>query len=1283
MVGSNYITDKITSNVTLENGNIEPVTWYQFKIPVREYDEKVGNIRNFKSIRFMRMFMTNFAREKHLRFATLDLVRGEWRAYTKALQLPGTLPASDARMDVLAVNIEENADKIPVNYILPPGVTRETDPGQPQLLQQNEQSMVLKIRNLSPDDARGVYKNTSFDMRQYKKIQMFVHAEKFIDDETNLKDQELTCFVRLGNDMVNNYYEYEIPLKLTPHGIYSTNSTSDRETVWHPDNMFDFNFEKLTNAKLKRNKAAGTNQSVNFILPYTVFDEDKPVNRITVVGNPTISEVENIMIGVRNRSGQIKSGEIWVNELRMSEFNEESAWAALGNLAVNLSDIGNINLSGRVETAGYGSLESNVMERRIDDLYQMNFSTSLDLGRFLPEAAKIQLPAYYSYTNETISPKYNPLDQDVLFSDAINILENQSEKDSLLNVSQEVQSAKSFSVSSAKINIKSKKPQFYDPANVSFSYSYNENNRHSAEIAQNLSKQERASVNYSYSFGAKPWEPFATMKAFEKPAFKLIKDFNINFLPQSISFNTQMNRQYTQVELRDFNNSVSSGNLAENMNLSFSKDFMWNRNFDFKYDLTKSLKFSLQTATNSNIEEPYFTPEIGKEYYEQWRDTVWANIRKLGTPYTYQQIFTANWTTPLEKFPLMDWTKLSGSYTANYNWNRTARLKGMSDFGNVATSQRAWQADGQFNFETLYNKSKYLKDLNTRLTRVKPANPAKFTPKTFNKIVNLKKDAKTNLQHKLGSSNLKFFATDIKGQKIKLNYKALDANSIEIVSKDSIDSISVTVISENPNQTSAGKSIVDYSTRLMLMLRRVSFTYRESSSLNLPGFLPQAKFFGQQENADGLYAPGLPFAFGLHDANTIQNAIDQGWLYMSDSVINPASTAYTQDFDFKASIEPIPGFKIELNAKRYIATNTSVQYMFAGMPTTYNGSFNITQIAIATAFSPTATAENNYASPVFNQFLANRQYFMDKLNAKYSGSRYPNTGFMQNNPLSGSDFDPSKGKFELNSSEVLIPAFLSAYTGKDPAKTETSPFISLANILPNWRINYDGLSKISFLKKYFKTISLTHAYTSKYSIGNYTSYSSWVALGEDDSALGYVRDVQTDNPIPASPYDISSVSLTEQFSPLLGINLTMNNSMTGKMEYRKQRNLALNLTSTQLIDASTEEFVLGAGYVVKDFDVILKLKSDKQSKIKNDLKVNADVSYKDIKSLLRKIDENLTQASSGNKLLTIKVMADYVFSSKVNIQMFYDRQVSTPLISSTFPVSSSNFGLSFKFMLSR
>ena len=1282
-IGTNYITSIMTTEVELPNGKKEEVKWYQFKVPIRDYTEKVGSIRNFKSIRFARLFLTGFEQETHLRIGTMDLVRGEWRSYTKQLYRPERPPITNGTLDVQAVNYEENSTKSPVNYVLPPGVSRQTDPGQMQIIQQNEQAMVLRVNNLAPGDARAVYKGTVYDMRMYKRLQMFVHAEKMPDDTQGLEDYDLSCFIRIGSDMVNNYYEYEIPLKLTEHGTYQNDKTADREAVWLPENMFDFAFEALTKAKLQRNKAKrnGT-ANVSNSIPYSIYDEENNRNKITVVGNPTLEEVENIMIGIRNRDDEVKSGEIWVNELRMSEFDESGGWAAMANMSLGLSDIAQVNVAGRIETAGFGSIESSMLNRRMEDQYQVSVSAALEAGRLFPEKAKLQIPLYYSYTNETLSPKYNPLDTDVELKEALDVLETKEEKDSLKAMSQTVATSHNFSLSGAKVNIKSKKqPMFYDPANFSISYSYNRQENHDAEIEKNMHKEHRGSFTYSYNFNPKPWEPFKDNKALNKKAYKLIKEFNIYYLPQSWSFSTDMYRTFSQMSLRNFNTADTG---SEPMDLTFSKEFMWNRNFDIKYDFSKTLKFSLQTAMNSNIEEAYFTPEIGKEYYEAWRDTVMASLAKLGSPYTYQQVFTASWNVPINKIPFLDWITANGSYNATYSWNRTADLQGGVSLGNVVSSMASWQVDGQLNMELLYNKSKYLKSVNQRYSNRGINQRKKFQSRTYTQVLKADANRPMNVTHRLGSPKLLVSVVDKAGKNVKVKYKVTNNAAIELTSPVPLDSALLTIVSQDPNARTAAQKVADMTTRFLMMIRRASVTYRETNSLVVPGFFPEAGFMGQRR-VESVYAPGYDFAFGFISDDFLQKAAERNWLSMNDSVIQPATCAFTSDFDVKINLEPLPGLKIDLNGKRYEANSTSIQYMYEGMPETFTGSYNITQVAWATAFRSIGNAKNNYASENYENFLAYRDVMAQRLQDKYAGTRYPTYGFMaeENATLAGKLYDPANGGIDKRSGDVMIPAFLAAYTGRDIHKINTNPFLGLLNILPNWRVTYDGLSRIPWVKKHFKSINLTHAYNCKYSIGGYTSFSTWVGVDGGDKSMGFIRDVQTNNPIPSSAYDIASVSLTEQFSPLIGLNMTMKNSMTAKVEYRKQRNLALNVTSAQLVEGGTEEFVIGLGYTIKEFDLILKLKSNKQKKIKNDLKISADISYKDVKSILRKIEENVAQASSGNKMWTIKVMADYVLSSKINLQLFYDRQATIPLISTSFPVSTDNFGINIKLMLTR
>ena len=1290
-VGRQHITEKKVAKVTLRNGETQDVTWYQFKIPLKgdSSDVKtVGSIRNFKSVRFMRMYLTGFDQETHLRFATLDLVRGEWRQYTKDLAPVGATVNTGASINVQTVNIEENSTRTPVNYVLPPGVSRQTDPGQAQLIEQNEQAMVMRVMNLSPRDARAVYKNTGYDMRQYKNFQLFVHAEQIESMDPSLQDGDMSCFVRLGSDLKNNYYEYEIPLHLTAPGQYNNNNERDRMTVWPEENMFDFPFEVLTAAKTARNKAkrAG-NEGVSNTIPYVIYDDEsgKPQNKITVMGNPTLEDVETIMIGVRNTGRTDHTAEIWVNEMRLSQFNEQGGMAAMANASLAVSDIAQVNVAGRLETAGYGSIEANVLNRNMENFYQLSVSAALEAGRLFPEPAKLQIPLYVAYTNETTSPEYDPLDTDIKLKETLETFETKEERDSVKKMANTVRESTSFSVTNMKVNIKSKKRNmFYDPANFTISAAYNRQDERTPEMEINQTTDQRGSFNYSYNFNPKPWEPFAKVQKVQK--VKLLKEFNLYYLPQSWSFQTNMHRTFSQMKMRDL-----TADAGAQMDPTYSKDFTWDRHVDIKFDLTKNMKFSFQSAMNAIIDEGAYTPEVLKgQYfdaefnhnkYEAWKDTIQRSLAKWGAPYTYQQVFTASWNVPFNRVPYLEALTANASYNATYNWARTASTRSETDLGNTVSSVQQWQVDGGLNLETLYGKSKYWKDMTQRYTG--RGGKRNFKPKTYTQTVSGEKGQAIEVTHRLNSDKLTVVVTDSAGRKIPATFKTDGNTKILVTLKENCTGAKVSVTSKDPNERTPAQVTGDMFAYVGTMIRRIQITYRETNSMTLPGFGPEAGFMGQRK-VNGVYAPGFDFAFGFIPSDMIARAKEHGWLSGDTSVIQPAAQARTSDLDIKLTLEPLPGLKIQATGKRYLASSTSVIYSYDRLQENMSGSFNITSCAIGTMFQKIGSQEENFQNAAFDQFLINRDILRDRVEAQYAGAIYPDAGFLQGSIFAGKTFNANNGHVSNNSADVLVPAFLAAYTGRNPQTMDLNPLLGILRILPNWSVTYDGLGKLPWMRDHFKSVTLTHAYTCKYAIGSYGSYSTWVpAQGESGKMIGFVRDVTTDQPIPSSAYDIANVTLTEAFSPLIGLNMTMKNSLSVKAEYRKQRNLALNVTSVQLTEGHTSEFVIGAGYTIKNLNFVAKKKDGGQKKVSNDLKLQVDVSYKDVKTLLRKIDEGITQASSGNKVLAIKISADYVLSQKINLQFFYDHQGTTPLISSSYPVKADNVGINIKLMLTR
>ncbi len=1349
VVGRNYIVDKRTASVKLRNGNTEEADWYLFRVPLAEYEKKIGSINDFTSIRFMRMFLTNFEQPVVLRFATLDLVKADWRTYEQALYT-GEMPALAGTLELCAVNIEENNDKTPVNYVLPPGISRVVDPAQSQLVEDNEQALSLLVRNLSPGDARAVYKNMNLDMRRYKHLQMFVHANALAENVTETENNQTSVFIRLGSDYKNNFYEYEIPLQLTEAGKYDTYSADQCRAVWPEENMLDIDLSVFTDLKQARNKAKSQGLTTLTTL-YSTYDSDRPNNKISVMGNPTLGEVKTIMIGIRNNAREVKSVEVWVNELRLQEYTNEGGWAAQGTLNLQLSDLGSVNLSGHLETAGFGGLEDAVADRNDENIYNYSVTTNFELGKLLPEKVRLTAPIYYSYNKEVISPKYNPLDTDMLLKDALDACATEAERDSIKSLTTTVTTNKNFSLSNVKFNIQTAKvPMPYDPANFSFSYSHSRSNKKGETTAWETEKNWSGAMSYSYSPEYKPFEPFKKAIKSKSKWWDIIRDQNFNYLPQSLTFNTNINRTYYELQERDIENLDNPTSLP----LSFAQEFLWNRNFSLRWDLTKALRFNFSSATNAEIEEPYVpvNKDLYATQYDAWKDSVWQSIKNFGTPLDYQQDFTASYSVPLNKIPCLSWVTLDGSYSANYSWNRGMELEDGTTYGNTINNQRSVNINGKFNMETLYNLSSFLKDVNRKYStssrrkdaddKVKARKKAKEEAKKkaeaeqegkdgkdavagkngkndqtaatakkqvagskktsnfkgFSGEVALKPDTTVEVSHNQKSRRIRVTAVTAEGKRYPIKYKRLDQNKIRVLNNDSIK-IRVNVMALPKITEKPWFTYVEGATRVLMMVRNVSVSYRNTYAMSLPGFLPNVGDMLGQGTGGGL-KPGLDFAFGFIDDSYINKANDRGWLLNNESVSSPATTSAMEDLQIKATLEPFTDLKIDLNASRTVNSNKSIQYMYAGMPTTQSGSFSMTTISIGTAFKKKGSADNGYKSVAFERFQSYLNTFRQRVEQRYVGATYPaGTG------LQGT-FNPDNGSVDKYSADVMIPAFLAAYTGGGSLNSPLDIFPSIARMLPNWSVSYKGLAYLPWVRDHFKSVTLSHAYKSIYSVGAYNTYSSWMQYMGD---LGFVNSVTDNSVIPTGMYDISSVSINESFAPLAGLSLTFNNDMTVKVEYRKTRVLSLSMTAAQINESSSDDFVIGWGYKVNDFNFSTLFGGRRQraanrnrnaannrnenrssssgssrKTFNHDLNLRFDFSFRNQNAITRNIQTSLSEATSGNKAIKASFSADYTLSRYVTLSLYYDRQRNQPLLSSNaYPTITQDFGFSFRFSLTR
>lgn len=1272
VVGRNFITDKQVSVVSTRDGSNPEVEWYQFKIPLSAYEKVVGTITDFSTVRFARMFLTGFKRPTHLRFATLELVRGEWRSYDFNLNTRGDAPAQ-GQLDMSVVNIEENAQREPVNYVLPPGVSRITDPGQSQITQLNEQSMSLKITGLAAGDARGVYRNMQQDLRNYKRLQMWVHAEATIENYTALSSGETSVFVRLGSDVKNNYYEYEVPLELTPPGTYNRYLSSDQYIVWPKSNFMDINLQALIELKKDRNKAKrAQEEGVGYGVLYTGRDPENERNRMAVMGNPSLSDVRVMLIGVRNNSATTKDAVIWVNELKVTDFNDEGGWAAKANATLNMSDIATLNFGTHIETAGFGGIDQSLNDRRLDDYEQYNFAVQADLGRFVPEKAKLKAPIYYSITKEKTSPKYNPLDQDVLLQDALDDCETDKERDSISAYAVERNTVQNFSISGLKFDVTSKNPMPWDPSNFTVNFSFTKQSKSDPTTEYENTNDYRGSFGYSYSPFIKPFKPFSKIKGKSKNA-KFLRDWELQWLPNNISFLTSMSRYYYEQQTR------SETDVMFQLPVSVSKNWLWDRQLSLSWNVTKSLSLSFNSNTSARIEEPAgaVNKKLFPDKYRDWKDTVWQSLKSMGTPWSYNQTFTGQYKAPFSKIAFLDFLTGNVSYNATYRWDRGATIDGIR-LGNSIANQATWNADGRINFETLYNKIPILKNVTKRFANTRQTNSKPKKPKKFERTYKLREDTTLTIKHNLRTSKVKVTGVTTQGKPFVFKSRVVDNNNVEILTKGK-ENVKFTVLEVLKDERSTWQNIGEYALRFISSPRNVSVRYRNTRSLSIPLFRPDIGDIFGQSNSYGPMSPGLDFAFGFTDESYINKALERGWLITDDGQTSPAVWSKSNELNIEANFELFKGFKVQLTFNRTDSRNSQMQFMYADMPTTRSGSYTKTHCAILTSLRG-SNADNGYASDAFNEFLANIPTIRRRVEAQYAGLNYPEGSFMAGNALAGQPFDPNVGGVSETSSDVLIPAFVAAYTKRNPEKQNLDPFPSFSSVMPNWRITYDGLINMGNMRSIFKAFTLNHAYQCTYSVGSYTSYLNWASSSD---MLGFTLDELTGKPIPSSPYNISSVAITEKFAPLIGFTATLRNELQIKAEYRDQRTLTLNSSAGQLVEATQRGITIGAGYKIVGFNTVLKMKGSQQG-VSNDLTIDADFSYAHNQALIRKIAENYTQPTSGTKTININFSASYVLSKRLTIAAYFDHQVNTPLVTtSSYPTTNTSYGLSLNLSLAR
>lgn len=1279
-VGTNFIVDKVNANP--ENGDGE-VNWYQFRIPISEFQKSFGSIQDFKSIRFMRMYLKGFTDSVILRFARLELVRGEWRRYNLSFRQGGesiTTPEDkDVSFEISSVNIEENSVKQPINYVLPPGVDRQVDPQNPQLTELNEQSMVLKVKDLNNGDARAAYKNTNLDIRQYRRLKMDVHAEEMVG--TILNDNELTLFIRLGSDYKNNFYEYEIPLKLTPDGkIYSNDDENDRYTVWPEENRIDIELEDFQRIKQARNdeiRNGSTSVTATTVFPYII---DGRKGKYYISGYPNLSNIKTIMIGVRYpynsaNTGHTRSAEVWVNELRLTNFNEQGGWAANLRVSTKLADFGTLSVAGSTSKPGFGSIEKKVNERSKEEIYQYDVASNLELGKFFPEKSGIQIPMYIGVSETFINPQYNPLDPDVELKATLKNAKSEAERDSIRRLVQDYTIRKSLNFTNVRKNKMEGKPRIYDISNWTANYAYNETDAHNINIERSVDKRYSGGLMYNYTMRPTPFAPFQKAKLLNGKALRLIKDFNLNLIPSTLGFRTDMSRSYTETKLRNVNYP------GVKMETSVDKDFFWNRYYDISFDITRSIKLDFSATNVARIDEPQgIVNNDFKDEYKHWKDSVWSNIMNGGRTTHYNHDLRISYNVPINKLPFLDWTSANINYNATYDWDVAPITRDTSlNIGNTIVNSGTLNTTGQLNLTSLYNKVPYFRRINQP--------PAKNQKKQTKKVkfetdkTNLRAGKPKGISHKLNTEDItvKVYAAD--GKEIKGTLKVVNEDKITFTSDSAYSDARVVIEGNVAERPSPITIVTDNVMRLILGVKNVSISWSSMKGSTMPGFMPKTKLMGMSGSSND-YAPGVAFVFGIQDRDFGQKAIDNNWLTTSTALNQPFTMTMSDNVSLRSTIEPVRGFRIELTANRTYTRTDNSYYNYDREDNKWgfrnpmrNGNFSMSFIAIGSAFESIGSATENYPIPVYAKFLKNRETIARRMGDRMTVLSEEVVGNINYyNPNINVPADGGKNGYNLNSQEVLVPAFMAAYGNISPNKVTLNRFPSILKMMPNWKINFDGLSKLPAIQKFARSVNISHWYKATYQVGSYV-YNPNYNLYD----IEQMRDLQR-NFLPE--LDFSSVSIREQFSPLIGIDITLKNSLSTKFEIKKERNVILSLTNNQLSESMSYEYVVGAGYKISDFKLLVKSAAGKNS-FSSDLNLRANLSLRNNTMIIRRIYEKDAQGAQGQKVLTIQLSADYMLSDKFNLRMFYDRIVNTPFTSLSYATVNSNFGFSLRFSLTQ
>jgi len=1296
-IGENYIIDKVVSPVTSITGAAtnEQVTWYQFRIPVREYQRVQGNNGTdfgFKNIRFMRFYLTGWQKPVVLRMVQPQFVANQWRRYLSRIADPKislTSQQTDAdAFNVSTVSVEENGVGFGANtngsipYVQPPGITRDVEYGSSSVArQQNEQSLRLCVDNLRDGYAKAAYKNISINMLRYKRLRMYLHADSQDPNTVSSVSEgdSVRAFLRIGTDYTQNYYEYSLPLTFTT--IAANGPLPTATDVWPESNNVDVAFQDFIDAKAERNQQ-GWPLTVPFVKKVTLASGKTAY--ITILGNPDFSAVQGCMIGILN---PIKAGNtspktlcLWADEFRVFDFENQGGWAANARLNVKLADLANITATGSFVGVGFGGLQDKAQARSTSDVIRGDLNATVAVDKFLPPALRLKVPVLVQASTQSITPQYDPLDPDTKLDQSLLKFRTAEAKAEYKQLVVDRTTSRSISV----LNVRKErapnqtKAHPWDIENVAVSYAITERTHSDINTQSDYSRSYTAALAYVYQTTPISFTPLSRFKALDNPYLKIFKEVNFSPLPSRFSFRTDLDRRYNE---RFLQRVLEPGTLPSTAGIAgvFYKSFYINRVYDMRWDVTKALAIDY-VANNRGVIDEGIGRSIGDSPEARAnREQQWANLLRGGRTTNFDQTISATYRLPLDKFPLTDWLSADVRYSARYSWQaastalraRTPTPRRLSDnsidptdtatvainLGNTVQNNAELTANGKIDLVKLYNKVRFLNIINNAqpAARLRPAQPVAGAP----------------------------VPPGLPQQPV----------APDTARKDPL-------------------RFVKAALRAIMTARSINFTYAHSNGTLLPGYLPKTRFFGLTDGSfDGL-APGIPFVLGQQYslASLYQEALSKGWYTESSQYLNTAYSALlTDNVAARTALEPFRGFNIQLDARwqrtkndesyyRRTIDTASTAYKEVGYLTPLagedqtrlipqslgTGSFSATTITIQTFFGDLGA--NGETSKAFNQFVKNREAVQAKLQAA--------------NPATAGGGNTT-GLFSLNSQDVLIQSFLDAYHGKSSESYEAKRFNPFSMFpLPNWRLEYNTFAELPGMRDLFRSFTINHLYSSVYTLGSYTTTTSY-SREPDFGANALVPLVPNSTGQYIPYYVVGQVSFLESMAPLVGINFQTVNNVTGRVQYSTSRAVALNTTNAQVTEVHATDLTIGIGYAAAGLKLPFRVGGE-QRVLKNNLQARLDLSIRDNTTIQRSILNSVdpipdlpggaaavvavagtptSQITNGALTVQLRPTIDYLLNARLNLQFYFTQTITQPRVSNAFRNATTEGGLQLRYSL--